>query len=134
MDAARDATGTDAAPDDAASADAAGTDAAGTDAAGTDAAPTDGGAACGPSSPPDCFAQCSPGDSCVYAQSDCCCGCEMGAAPVAIRSDLLDEWETRRAMMCGAVDCSDVGCIALFMCPDSPPSCIDGRCVGGSTL
>jgi hypothetical protein len=100
--------------------------------AAPDGGATPDGGACGtvgPSSPLECFKQCTNDSDCEYVQTgSCCCSCNMGGAVEAINSDYVDEWAAMRSALCAPVDCSGIFCIALYNCPDDPPTCVSGQC------
>jgi hypothetical protein len=139
IDAARDATvGVDAPADLDATVEVDGTVASdapsGTDAPATGVDAT--GGPCGspprPTDPIECYQSCTTSADCVWVDSACCCNCFNGGPSEPINSAYASQYAARRMAMCAAVDCSMIGCLAVVLCPDGPPSCIGGRCAGGA--
>lgn len=118
-------TGDDArAPDDGGAADDGGSSSS--DAGMTSACPEP----LPPDAPLSCFARCSSDDECMWVDSTCCCGCNMGGESQAISTRFAKAWSERMAAMC-AGGCSGVACLAVYRCPVRAPTCSpDGLCTG----
>jgi hypothetical protein len=83
-----------------------------------------------PESPLHCYQRCSAPSDCMWVDSACCCNCANGGSSDAISSRYAADYAARRTAMCPPRGCDDVGCLAVYLCPDAPPTCVAGYCTG----
>jgi hypothetical protein len=83
-----------------------------------------------PESPLSCYRRCSAPADCMWVDSDCCCNCANGGGSDAISSRYAADYAARRAAMCPPRGCDGVGCLAVYLCPEVPPTCVGGYCTG----
>ena len=72
--------------------------------------------------PPECdYFSCKSDEDCVKTKAGCC-PCSMGGQSTAIAADCVDKW-------LDSLNCSpDIMCLAVYLCNDSGPACVDGKC------
>lgn len=82
-----------------------------------------------PTDPVSCYQGCSSDGDCTWADSTCCCPCNMGGSSTAINTAYTSAWTARMTVQCAGVDCTGIGCLAVDLCPVLPPSCVMGLCM-----